>query len=230
MAWKATGAPVVRRQRDRWVVRVDGIDTETGKHRPRQLGTYSSKRSAERRGASRDRGRQGRRRARDGGLGGAFVGDLADRPEPEGARAVRAGGAAYRRLGSARSRSTGSTVTTWRAGCRISLPADASADGASRSVEPCYAPRYETPSRRGASHRNPAARVPMPRQIAKPTRGRVADAWSEEEVEQFLARGRPPLGGWLPNRPPVRLTVRRRRRSSGTTWGRCSPPSPTGKP
>ena len=46
MAWKATGEPTVRKQRDKWVVRVDGIDTATGKHRPRQLGTYTSQRSA----------------------------------------------------------------------------------------------------------------------------------------------------------------------------------------
>ena len=46
MAWKATGAPTVRKQRDKWVVRVDGIDTATGKHRPRQLGTYASQRAA----------------------------------------------------------------------------------------------------------------------------------------------------------------------------------------
>ena len=46
MGWKATGQPTVRKQRDKWVVRVDGIDTETGKHRPRQLGTYASRRSA----------------------------------------------------------------------------------------------------------------------------------------------------------------------------------------
>ena len=51
MAWKATGQPTVRKQRDKWVVRVDGIDTATGKHRPRQLGTYASQRSATRRGA-----------------------------------------------------------------------------------------------------------------------------------------------------------------------------------
>ena len=38
MGWKATGQPTVRKQRDKWVVRVDGIDTATGKHRPRQLG------------------------------------------------------------------------------------------------------------------------------------------------------------------------------------------------
>jgi hypothetical protein len=46
MGWKAIGQPTVRQQRDKWVVRVDGIDTETGKQRPRQLGTYSSKRTA----------------------------------------------------------------------------------------------------------------------------------------------------------------------------------------
>ena len=46
MAWKATGQPTVRKQRDKWVVRVDGIGTSTGKHRPRQLGTYASQRSA----------------------------------------------------------------------------------------------------------------------------------------------------------------------------------------
>lgn len=47
MAWKATGQPTVRKQRDKWVVRVDGIDTATGRHRPRQLGTYPSQRSAQ---------------------------------------------------------------------------------------------------------------------------------------------------------------------------------------
>ena len=39
MAWKPTGQTTVRRQREEWVVRLDGIDTETGNHRPRQLGT-----------------------------------------------------------------------------------------------------------------------------------------------------------------------------------------------
>src|SRR3954454_15356797 len=46
MGWKATGQASVRQQRGKWVVRLDGIDTETGKHRPRQLGTYASQRSA----------------------------------------------------------------------------------------------------------------------------------------------------------------------------------------
>ncbi len=47
MGWKAAGHPTVRKQRGKWVVRVDGIDTETGKHRPRQLGTYASQRAAQ---------------------------------------------------------------------------------------------------------------------------------------------------------------------------------------
>ena len=47
-AWggRRPGQPTVRKQRDKWVVRVDGIDTATGKHRPRQLGTYASQRAA----------------------------------------------------------------------------------------------------------------------------------------------------------------------------------------
>ena len=46
MGWKATGEPTVRRQRDKWVVRVEGIDIETGRVRPRQIGTYPSQRAA----------------------------------------------------------------------------------------------------------------------------------------------------------------------------------------
>ena len=46
MSWKSVGQPTARQQRDKWVVRIDGIDTVTGKRRPRQIGTYSSRRSA----------------------------------------------------------------------------------------------------------------------------------------------------------------------------------------
>ena len=46
MAWKPTGSPIVRKQRDKWVVRVDCVETATGKHKPKQLGTYKSQRSA----------------------------------------------------------------------------------------------------------------------------------------------------------------------------------------
>jgi hypothetical protein len=46
MGWKPTGEPTVRKQRDKWTVRVEGIDTETGKVRPRQIGTFPSQRAA----------------------------------------------------------------------------------------------------------------------------------------------------------------------------------------
>ena len=47
MAWKQTNHPTVQKQRDKWVVRVDGIDTVSGARKPRQLGTYRSRRSAQ---------------------------------------------------------------------------------------------------------------------------------------------------------------------------------------
>jgi hypothetical protein len=46
MAWKPTSHPTVQQQRDKWVVRVDGIDTVSGARTPRQLGTFPSRRSA----------------------------------------------------------------------------------------------------------------------------------------------------------------------------------------
>ncbi len=46
MAWKQTSHPTVQKQRDTWVVRADGIDTVSGARKPRQLGSYPSRRSA----------------------------------------------------------------------------------------------------------------------------------------------------------------------------------------
>ena len=38
-----TGRPLVRQQCDKWIVRVDGLDTESGRRRQQQLGTYKSR-------------------------------------------------------------------------------------------------------------------------------------------------------------------------------------------
>jgi len=46
MSWVTTGEPTVQRQRDRWVVRVSGYDSTTGRRRVRQLGTHATKRDA----------------------------------------------------------------------------------------------------------------------------------------------------------------------------------------
>ena len=47
MAWVSRGDPTVQRQRDRWVVRQPGIDSVTGKRRPRQFGTFDTEFEAE---------------------------------------------------------------------------------------------------------------------------------------------------------------------------------------
>jgi integrase len=46
MQWVATGEPEVHRQRGKWVVRISGYDPATAKRRPRQLGTFETKRAA----------------------------------------------------------------------------------------------------------------------------------------------------------------------------------------
>jgi hypothetical protein len=46
VAWKQSSHPTVQQHREKWVVRVDGIDTETGRRRPRQIGTFNSRRAA----------------------------------------------------------------------------------------------------------------------------------------------------------------------------------------
>src|SRR5438874_1575743 len=94
MGWKPSGHPTVRRQRNKWVVRVEGIDTETGRRRPRQLGTYASQRTAGggaiavRRTASGD--------ARHSGLVGPSLRRVAVRRDIEGTGAVRVGDTTHR--------------------------------------------------------------------------------------------------------------------------------------
>ena len=83
MRWKATGQPTVRKQRDKWVVRVDGIDTLTGKHRPRQLGTCASQRSAN--AAARSLRIDERSTEGDGELVGAPVRGVTNRHFHQGA-------------------------------------------------------------------------------------------------------------------------------------------------
>ena len=126
---KATWQPTGRNQRDKWMVRVDGIDKETGEHRPRQLGTYPSQRSV------RTAARAVRPRTSRPGRG-----DLPDRLDREDVarwldRMATAGQLSWRSIQICR--------TVLRA-----VLADA--------VE------------EGLLARSPAARVPMPREVAKP--------------------------------------------------------------
>ena len=46
VVWRQSSHPTVQKQRDKWVVCVECIDTVSGARKPRQLGTYPSRRSA----------------------------------------------------------------------------------------------------------------------------------------------------------------------------------------
>jgi integrase len=188
MGWKATGAPTVRKQRDKWVVRVDGIDTATGNHRPRQLGTYASRRSAERamRGDSAERRSTERgtvswlvRRYVSGrtditlksrenyewaiphieaGLGAIPVARLDREDVADWIDALAAGGELSRR-----------SVQICRTVLRAAL---------AEAVD------------EGIIQRSPAARVALPRAVAKPANDKEIKAWSHHEVDRFLEASR----------------------------------------
>jgi integrase len=185
MGWKATGQPTVRRQRGKWVVRVDGIDTTTGKHRPRQIGTYESQRSAQRAarevradGVATERGTvswlvrrwvEGRTditvKAREGyawaiphieeGLGAIQVARLDREDVSKWLEELAGSGKLSKR-----------SVQICRTVLRAAL-----ADAVDEGLIP----------------RSPAARVPLPRTVAKPAKLKQIETWDEDEVQRFLA-------------------------------------------
>ena len=186
MGWKASGEPLVRQQRGRWTVRVDGIDTVTGQHRPRQLGTFSSRRAAEQ--AARTaiaEGRLGPDKGTVSWLVRRWVAGRTDisqkgRDQYEWAVPhIEAG------LGAVRlDRLDREDVSRW-------LEELASAGALSRrSIEVCRTvlkAALADAVEEGLLRRSPAARVPLPRVVAKPARVKVTEAWTDDEVQRFLA-------------------------------------------
>jgi hypothetical protein len=182
---EAAGASTVRRQRDRWVVRVDGIDTETGKHRPRQLGTYVSQRAAL--AAARSLSLQQRAASRDtvGWLVRRWCASRTDVSLGGRQQYEWAAGHIEAGLGAIRlDRLDREDVARW---------VDELASGghfSRRSVEICRTvlkAALTDAIDEGLIPRNPAARVPLPKQVAKPARVKEVEAWSEAQVERFLA-------------------------------------------
>lgn len=185
MGWKATGQPTVRKQREKWVVRIDGIDTETGKHRPRQLGTYSSQRSAI--AAARSVSAAERVATRDtvSWLVRRYVASRSDvtlkaREQYEWAIPHIEAGLGAIRL----DRLDREDVAAWLDGLA------AAGDLSWRSIQICRTvlrAALADAVEEGLLRRSPAARVPMPRAVAKPPKIKEADAWTEEQVARFLA-------------------------------------------
>jgi len=185
MAWKPTGRPTVRQQRDKWVVRVDGIDTTTGKHRPRQLGTYASRRSAQAAATSF---------AASGEVGADWgtVGHLVDQwaagrlDVSNKTRLMYEWAAGHIREGLGAIRVDDlerDDVARWLDGLA------AGGQFARRSIQifrmvlrAALADAVDA----GQLRRSPAARVGMPRNVARASRSEKTDTWSEVEVRQFL--------------------------------------------
>jgi integrase len=185
MAWKQTGQPTVQKQRDKWVVRVEGIDTETGRRRPRQIGTYASRRSAQTAATSfAAAGELGAEHGTVGGLVDRWVAAKVDvtaktRLQYEwAARNIRAG------IGGVRvDQLERADIAGWLD--------DLAADGnfSRRSIQimrmvlrAALADAVDV----GELRRSPAARVGLPRHVTKESGRRKVQAWTEEELACFL--------------------------------------------
>ena len=184
MAWKATGQPTVRKQRDKWVVRVDGIDTATGKHRPRQLGTYASQRSANAAARSMKTEDRSTERGTVSWLVRRYVASRTDitvkaRQQYEWAIPHIENGLGAIQL----SRLDREDVATWIDGLA------AGGKLGRRSIQICRTVLRAALTEavdEGLIPRSPAARVGLPRTVAKEVKPKDAVAWDAADVDRFL--------------------------------------------
>jgi integrase len=185
MAWKATGRPLVRQQRGRWVVRVDGIETTTGKARPRQLGTYPSRRAAQRsatEAAATDAGPIARGTV--GWLVRRWVASKTDVSVKSRQQYEWAAGHIERGLGAVRlDRLDRDDIAAW-------LEELASGGALSRRSIQIFRTVLRAAlaeaTEEGLLRRNPALRVGMPREVVKAGLQRETETWDEEQVAAFL--------------------------------------------
>jgi hypothetical protein len=205
------------------VVRVDGIDTETGKHRPRQLGTYSSQRAARQAVAELlERGAvESAVRAKKGTVGElveAWAASKVDVTAKSRLQYEWATGHIRKGLGGIPlDQLTGEDVARW-------IDEMAASGLFARSSVQLFRmllrAALDEAVAEGRLRRSPAARVGMPRHVAKPELVREVPAWTEDDVRRFLAASKDHrwygplrlnvLNGLRPQRAP-RAEVGRRR-------------------
>jgi len=185
MGWKATGQPTVRKQRDKWVVRVDGIDTATGKHRPRQLGTYQSQRSAQAAARSMRADDRSTERGTVSWLVRRWVAsrtDISEKAQEQYAWAIPhiEDGLGAVPLATLDREDVARWIEVLAAGGKLSK----------RSVQICRTVLRAALAEavdEGLIPRSPAARVGLPRTVAKPVKEKDTVAWTEQQVDRFLA-------------------------------------------
>jgi integrase len=183
-AWKATGQPTVRKQRDKWVVRVDGIDTGTGQHRPRQLGTFNSQRSALAAARSTRAEDRSTERGTVSWLVRRYVAGRTDitlksREQYEWAIPHIENGLGAIQLSLLDRDDVATWISNLAEGGKLSR----------RGVQICrnvLRASLREAVDEGLVPRSPAARVGLPRTVAKPERVKETEAWTAAEVDRFL--------------------------------------------
>jgi integrase len=185
MTWKQTGRPIVRQQRDRWVVRLDGIDTETGRARPRQLGTYRSRRAAQAAATGfAAAGETGGDRRTVGYVVDQWVASRTGVSSKSRMQYEWAAGHIRTGLGSIRiDRLERSDVARWLESLAGGGTYSRRSIAIFRMVlRAALAEAVDA----GELRRSPAARVALPRNVAKPDHQREVEAWNEDELGRFL--------------------------------------------
>lgn len=185
MSWKATGQPAVRKQRDKWAVRIDGIDTTTGKVRPKQLGTYASQRTAQAAARQHNAEEHSLERGNVSWLVRRYVNGKIDITPKAREQYIWAIPHIERGLGGIPlNRLDRDDITRWiialAGGGKLSK----------RSVQICrnvLRAALTDAVDEGLIPRSPAARVPLPRTVTKPVKVKEALAWGAADVDIFLA-------------------------------------------
>jgi integrase len=186
IVWKQTSQPTVQRHRERWVVRVDGIDTETGRRRPRQIGTFNSRRSAQAAATSfAASGELTSERETVGYLVDRWVAGKIDVSGQTRLMYEWAAGHIKAGIGAVRvDRLERDDIARWldrlASGGRLSR----------RSIQilrMVLRAALDDAVATGELRRSPAARVGMPKHATKAGHQRDTDAWTEDELHRFLA-------------------------------------------
>ena len=185
MPWKQTGHPTVQKQRERWVVRVPGIDTETGRRQPRQLGTFRSRRAAQSAATSfaasgdiaSDRGTVAR-------LVDRWVAGKIDVSNKTRQQYQWAAGHIKTGLGGIRADQVErDDIARWLEG----LAAEGRLSRRSiQIIRMVLRAALDDAVAIGELRRNPAARVAMPRQVSKPAPERDTEVWTESQIQRFF--------------------------------------------